>query len=212
MFQSVNVVGTANLLLADREAQVREGRAHLIERRVRIPDTNPVTEDTPCRPLKEYGRSKLAGELLCREAVDAGLDVTIIRPCPILGHGRLGTMVVLFEFFADGVPAYVLNRGTYRYQLVHASDLADACRLAEARGSTTSMDPVRDEPRDVAGARRSCRDRLGAAVAAGRADTNVDASLPGLGLAPFAPYHWLVYGESIWFAVTRAQAELGWVR
>jgi nucleoside-diphosphate-sugar epimerase len=49
-----------------------------------IPDSNPVTEDTPCRPLEAYGRAKLEAEVLCREAVASGLDVTIIRPRTIL--------------------------------------------------------------------------------------------------------------------------------
>ena len=31
-----------------------------------------------------------------------------------------------------------------------------------------------------------------------------------VGQAPFAPYHWLLYGESLWFDVTRARTELGW--
>ena len=31
-----------------------------------------------------------------------------------------------------------------------------------------------------------------------------------LGLTPFAPYHWLMYGESLFFDVTKARTELGW--
>jgi nucleoside-diphosphate-sugar epimerase len=30
------------------------------------------------------------------------------------------------------------------------------------------------------------------------------------GMAPFAPYHWLLYSESLWFDVTKARTELGW--
>jgi dTDP-D-glucose 4,6-dehydratase len=30
------------------------------------------------------------------------------------------------------------------------------------------------------------------------------------GQAPFAPYHWLLYSESLWFDTTKAQTELGW--
>ena len=30
------------------------------------------------------------------------------------------------------------------------------------------------------------------------------------GLAPFAPYHWLLYSESLWFDTTKAREELGW--
>ena len=29
-------------------------------------------------------------------------------------------------------------------------------------------------------------------------------------LIPFAPYHWLLYGESLYFDTTKAEAELGW--
>jgi nucleoside-diphosphate-sugar epimerase len=31
-----------------------------------------------------------------------------------------------------------------------------------------------------------------------------------LGLAPFAPYHWLLYSESLYFDVAKARSELGW--
>jgi hypothetical protein len=30
------------------------------------------------------------------------------------------------------------------------------------------------------------------------------------GQAPFAPYHWLMYAESLWFDTTKAETELGW--
>src|SRR5205814_1966393 len=67
-----------------------------------IPERNPVTEDAPCRPLEAYGRAKLRAELLCHDAVASGLDVTIVRPRTVLGHGRLGVIALLFEFVADG--------------------------------------------------------------------------------------------------------------
>ena len=31
-----------------------------------------------------------------------------------------------------------------------------------------------------------------------------------LGLSPFAPYHWIMYGQSLWFDLTPARDELGW--
>ena len=30
------------------------------------------------------------------------------------------------------------------------------------------------------------------------------------GLAPFAPYHWIMYGRSLYFDITKATTELGW--
>jgi nucleoside-diphosphate-sugar epimerase len=214
LFESVNVVGTANLLVAARDA----GAAKVVHTSSSavfgIPDSNPVTERTPCRPRESYGRAKLRAELLCREAAEAGLDVTIIRPRTILGHGRLGLMAVLFEFVADGAPVYVLGRGDNLYQFVHADDLADAClRAGDRAGSavynigTREFGTMRQTLQalvDDAGTGSKLRSLpLGPARASMRA-------LAHAGLAPFAPYHWLLYGESLWFDTTKACAELGW--
>ena len=36
------------------------------------------------------------------------------------------------------------------------------------------------------------------------------AVIAGMGLAPFAPYHWLLFGESLYFDITKARTELRW--
>ena len=92
---------------------------------------------TPPRPLEAYGRAKLQAEQLCHDATRGGLDVSIIRPRTILGHGRLGIMAILFEFVAAGAPVYVLGPGDNHYQFVHAADLADACLRAAAHEGPT---------------------------------------------------------------------------
>ncbi len=214
LFRSVNVVGTANVLLAARDAGVRKVVHTSSSAVFGIPEANPVTEDTPCRPLEAYGRAKLEAEVLCREAVDAGLDVTIVRPRTILGHGRLGIMAILFEFVAEGAPVYVLGDGSNRYQFVHAADLADACLRAAEREKPAVYNIGASEFGTM-------RETLAALVAHAGTGSRV-RSLPAaaaklgmralaeLGLAPFAAYHWLLYGESLWFDTSRARDELGW--
>ena len=133
LFWSVNVTGTANVLLAARDCRVAKVVHTSSSAIFGIPERNPVTEDTPGRPLEAYGKAKLEAELLCRDAAEGGVDVTIVRPRTILGHGRLGIVAVLFEFVAEGAPVYVLGRGDNRYQFVHANDLADACLRAAGR-------------------------------------------------------------------------------
>lgn len=214
LFRSVNVVGTANLLVAARDAGVAKVVHTSSSAVFGIPDANPVTEDSRRRPLEDYGRAKLEAELLCQEAARAGLDVTVIRPRTILGHGRLGIMAVLFDFVADGAPVYVLSRGANRYQLVHASDLADACLRAADRegpavynvgaGEFGTMRETLQALVDHAGTGSTVRSLpIGPSRAAMQ-------GLARLGLAPFAPYHWLLYGESLWFDITKARTELGW--
>jgi nucleoside-diphosphate-sugar epimerase len=123
-------------------------------------------------------------------------------------------MAVLFDFVADGAPVFVLGSGANRYQLVHANDLADAClRAADREGPATynigatefgTMRETLQALVDHAGTGSHVRSLP---IAPARAAMRV---LSGPGLVPFAPYHWLLYGESLWFDTTRARTELGW--
>jgi nucleoside-diphosphate-sugar epimerase len=214
LFWSVNVVGTANLLVAARDTGVSKVVHTSSSAVFGIPDSNPVTEDTACRPLEAYGRAKLEAEVLCREAVASGLDVTIIRPRTILGHGRLGIFGVLFEFVADGAPVYVLGAGDNRYQFVHAADLADACLRAAGREGPAVYNVGAAEFGTMRESLQALVDHAdtGSHVRSLSVAPAVTAMsvLATLGVAPFAPYHWLLYGQSLWFDTTRARTELGW--
>lgn len=214
LFWSVNVTGTANVLLAARDAGVAKVVHTSSSAIFGVPESNPVTEDTPGRPLEAYGKAKLEAEWLCRDAVENGLDVTIVRPRTILGHGRLGIIAVLFEFVAEGAPVYVLGGGHNRYQFVHANDLADACLRAADREKpavynigASEFGTMRETLQalvDHAGTGSVVRSLpTGPAAAAMRAAAQT-------GVAPFAPYHWLLYAESLWFDTTKARTELGW--
>jgi nucleoside-diphosphate-sugar epimerase len=214
LFRSVNVVGTADLLVAARDAGVAKVVHTSSSAVFGIPETNPVTEDTPCRPLEAYGRAKLEAEVLCREAVASGLDVTIVRPRTILGHGRLGIMAVLFDFVADGAPVYVLGQGDNRYQFVHASDLADACLGAAAREGPSVYNVGATEFGTMRETLQALVDHAGTGSRVRslpvKPAVTAMSMLAALGAAPFAPYHWLLYGQSLWFDVTRARTELDW--
>jgi nucleoside-diphosphate-sugar epimerase len=123
-------------------------------------------------------------------------------------------MAVLFQFVAEGAPVYVLGRGDNRYQFVHASDLADACLRAAGRPGAAVYNVGATEFGTM-------RETLQALVDHARTGSRVHSlptgpaalamrGLTRFGLAPFAPYHWLLYGESLWFDTTRARTELGW--
>lgn len=214
LFRSVNVAGTANVLVAARDAGVGKVVHTSSSAIFGIPDTNPVDEFTPPKPLEAYGRAKTEAEALCRDAAAGGLDVTIIRPRTILGHGRLGIMAVLFELVESGAPVFVMGSGANRYQLVHAEDLADAVlRAADRPGATTynigatEFGTMRETLAALCEHAATGSTVRSLPIAPARLGMKV---LSSLGLAPFAPYHWLLYSESLWFDTTKAQHELGW--
>lgn len=214
LFWSVNRDGTRNLLQAAADAGVRKVVFTSSSAVFGVPDVYPITPDTPPRPAEDYGRAKLAGEDLCREFAGKGLDVSIVRPRTIMGHGRLGIMQIVFEWIAQGRNVFVLGRGDNPYQFVHSDDLADAClRAAERPGFA-----VYNIGADRFG---TMRETLEALVRHAGTGSQV-RSLPyrpavaamkltsRLGISPLASYHWLVYGRPVAFDVVSAKSQLGW--
>ena len=168
--RSVNVDGTATLLRACRATGV--GKViHLSSSAVfGVPESNPVLRDTIPRPQEPYGMAKLAAEWACLHAAAGGLDVTIVRPRTIVGHGRLGIFALLFDWIADGANPFVLGDGSNRYQFVHADDLASLC----IRCRWTSW------PGDLQRRHRSLRDRC-----VPRSSTCAPMPAPVLGFARY---------------------------
>ncbi|HLY38904.1 MAG TPA: NAD-dependent epimerase/dehydratase family protein [Candidatus Binatia bacterium] len=214
LFESVNVGGTAVLLQAARAAGVRKVVHTSSSAVFGAPRTNPVTEDTPPTPGEAYGAAKLEAEKLCRAEATRGLDVTIIRPRTIVGHGRLGIFQILFEWIRDGANVPVLGRGDNRYQFVHADDLAAACILAGERSGAT----VYNVGTDRFGTMRDTLEGLCRHAATGSRVRSVPMApavwamrvTSALGLTPLGPYHALMYGRALWFDVDKAMRELDW--
>ena len=214
LFESVNVGGTKVLLEAARLASVRKVVHTSSSAVFGAPKTNPVTEETPPTPGEAYGRAKYAAEDLCRAEAARGLDVTIIRPRTILGHGRLGIFQILFEWIRAGANVPVLGRGDNRYQFVHADDLAEACILAAERPGPGLYNVGTDR----FGTMRESLEALCARAGTGSRVRSVPMRpavwamklTSALGLTPLGPYHALMYGRSLYFDISRARDELGW--
>ena len=214
LFESVNVTGTENLVraaLAQRVSKVVYTSSSAI---FGVPKANPVTEDTPPAPAEAYGRAKLEGERICQRYVSEGLDVSIVRPRTILGHGRLGIFQILFEWIRQGYNVPVLGRGDNVYQFVHADDLAEACILAGSRSGPGLYNCGTDR----FGTMRQALEHLCVRAGTGSRVKSVPMHLAVtsmkitsiLGLSPLGPYHSLMYGKSLYFDITRAKRELGW--
>lgn len=214
LFDSVNREGTAAMLWAAEHSGVAKVVYTSSSAVFGIPESNPVTERTPPRPLEAYGRAKLDGELLCRAAVSRGLDVTIIRPRTIVGHGRLGIFAILFDWVADGVDVLVFDGGHNRYQFVHAADLASACVLAAGRPGPTTYNIGAQEFGTMRETLQALCDHAGTGAGVRSVSSRVAAPAMKVvsrsGLAPFADYHWIMYAKELWFDTTAAEQELGW--
>lgn len=214
LLRSVNIDGTRVLLQEALASGVRKVVNTSSSAIFGIPSANPVLPTTPANPMEAYGEAKWEAERICHEFCDKGLDISIVRPRTILGHGRLGIFGILFDWIADGADPFVLGRGDNRYQFVHAEDLAEVCYLAgEKPGPAifnagtdrfgTMYEALDDLCRHAGtGARvRHLPARPAAAVMRLTAATR---------LSPFAPYHWMMYSRSMWFDIQHVQTAVGW--
>lgn len=214
LFWSVNRDGTSNLLracLAQGVSRVVYTSSSAV---FGVPRSNPVTENTSPAPAEDYGRAKLAGEKLCAEFAARGLDVTVIRPRTIMGHGRLGIFQILFEWIYQGANVPVFDGGTNIYQFVHADDLAEACILAglsQAAGTYNcgtdrfgSMRETLEHLCNFAGTGAKVRSLPMRPMVTGMKVCSA------LGLSPLGAYHALMYGRSMYFDISKAQKQLGW--
>ncbi len=213
-FWSVNEGGTKHLLEAALRAKVAKV-VHMSSSAVfGVPAKNPVDDSSVPRPQEDYGRAKLAAEVLVHAYVARGLDVTIIRPRTIMGHGRLGIMQILFEWIRRGKNVPVFGNGNNLYQFVHADDLADAAIRAGTLAGPTTFN---------VGAQSfgTMRETLEALVAHAKTGSRV-VSVPAspavtmmtltsrLGISPLGAYHALMYGQEMYFDLSRTKRELGW--
>ncbi len=213
-FFSVNRDGTKNLLAGAKKAGVRKV-VHMSSSAVfGAPDTNPVDESTPPRPQEDYGAAKLAAETLCHDFEAQGVDVTIIRPRTIMGHGRLGIMQILFEWVRTGKNVPVFGRGDNVYQFVHADDLADACIAAGAKKGSALYNIGCER----FGTMRETLEGLVRYAGTGSRVVSVPmrpaVTMMGItsriGVSPLGPYHALMYGRTMYFDISKAKRELGY--
>lgn len=214
LFESVNIQGTENLLKASLETGVKKVIYVSSSAVFGVPKANPVTESTTPTPAEAYGRAKLQGETLCAKYVQQGLDVSVIRPRTIMGHGRLGIFQILFEWIRTGYNVPVLGSGDNIYQFVHADDLADACILAAARPGASTYNCGAEH----FGSMRAVLEHLCAHAKTGSKVKSVPMApavalmnfTSAIGLSPLGPYHAMMYGRSLYFDITKAKTELGW--
>jgi nucleoside-diphosphate-sugar epimerase len=214
LFNSVNIGGMANLLDACKNRKIKKVIYTSSSAVFGVPQSLPVTENTVPIPAEAYGEAKAAAEKLCREAAAAGLDISIIRPRTILGHGRLGIFQILFEWVSEGRRIPVLGDGSNVYQFIHADDLAEVCiRAGNRQGPEiyncgaekfgTMRDLLQNLCNHAGTGARVYSIPMGLAVAGMKITSK-------LGLSPLGDYHCLMYGRSMYFDTYKVRKILGY--
>ncbi|NBX52496.1 MAG: NAD-dependent epimerase/dehydratase family protein [Proteobacteria bacterium] len=213
IFWKVNKDGIENLLKACSEVGVKKIINTSSSAVYGVPKHNPVLETDLPRPMEDYGKAKYEAELICEKYIQKGLDISIVRPRTIMGHGRLGIFSILFEWIYSGANIPVLDGGKNIYQFVHANDLADACVLVALKPGANKFNIGAEEFGTM-------YDVLNNLILATNSKSKIK-SIPlklaeismnltsFLGISPLGPYHSLMFGRSMYFDISKAKNELG---
>jgi nucleoside-diphosphate-sugar epimerase len=128
-FLAVNRDGTVRLVDAVRAAAPSLARLVYVSSIAAVGPTARgarLDEDSPCRPVTAYGRSKLAGEAVVRGA--AGVRWTVVRPAVVYGP-RDRELLRLFRIARSGF-APVFGLGGQELSLVYVADLVEGIARA----------------------------------------------------------------------------------
>jgi nucleoside-diphosphate-sugar epimerase len=119
-FMATNRDGTANVLEAARAGGAKR-LLFVSSLAVAGPTTpgHPIDEQRPPAPVTDYGRSKLAAEVLVRATP---LPWTIVRPPVVYGEWDRGTLKI-FQLARRGIVP-VFGDGSQELSVIHAEDLA----------------------------------------------------------------------------------------
>jgi len=215
LFFSVNVEGTDNILKSALSSKVKKLIYTSSSAIYGVPEKNPVNEKMTPVPQEDYGKAKYKAEKLCEDYINRGLDVIMIRPRTILGHGRLGIFQILFEWIRSGNNIPVLGKGNNLYQFIHADDLANAIISASKSNIKSGLYNCGT---DRFGTMREALENLCEYAKTGSKVKSVPFNLAikgmeissALGISPLGSYHSLMYGRSMYFDISKAKDELAW--
>lgn len=109
------------------------------------PETIPVTEETPARPLSVYGASKLAAErYLELLSAPSDLDLSVVRPGNIYGpwqdpHGEAGVVAIFAQRMLEDEPVTIFGDGSQRRDYVYVDDVVEAAVRAAVHEADTCL-------------------------------------------------------------------------
>ena len=123
----VNVLGTENIaklcIENDIDRVVYTSSAGVYG----FPDTKePITEDSPKKPLNYYQKSKLLGEQVFSRYKE--IKTSTIRPPLVFGAGGIGTKILLDRLANNSM--IIIGDGNNIISVVHPRDVARCIRLA----------------------------------------------------------------------------------
>ena len=214
-FFKVNLLGTENLLKSAKKNNIKKIIFISSSAVYGIPKKVPILEDDARLPIEGYGLSKKKAEDLCFEYIKSGLDITIIRPRTIIGESRLGIFSILFDWINENKNVPILNHGKNLYQFIDIRDMVSAIHKSSLLSGSNVFN---------VGAEKfvSMHELISSLIIHANSNSiikNIDKNIffklayffSKINLIPLQDYHFKIYGETVFFDISKSKKILGWL-
>ncbi|MBN9047529.1 MAG: NAD(P)-dependent oxidoreductase [Rhizobiales bacterium] len=215
-FFPVNYHGTENIIKAMDEAGAKSLVHFTTDMVYGHTYVWPQTEDHACKPLGEYGLSKLKTEELAADWRKRGMNITLFRPRLIIGPGRLGILAKLFKLIDSNLPVPMIGSGRNPYQFISVFDCAFAAYAAYRAGvpnevynlGSLNPPPVRKLLGDLV--KHAGSKSILVPTPAWAVKRTLDF-LDWLNMPLMDPEQYLIADEMCILDVSKGERELGWI-
>ncbi len=211
----INIDGTENTLSSALKNKIKRLVFISSTSVYGVPKYLPETENSPLDPIGWYGISKIEGERLCKEYMQKGLQVNIIRPKTFLGIERLGVFSLWFEAIYNSRRLYILGKGNNKYQLLAVTDVVEAIYKALISKAHNEIFNV--------GAKQygTWKSDLGYVIKQSKSHAKITglpvltsqfilSILEGLNLSPIAAWHYKTMPVNSYVSISKAEKLLNW--
>lgn len=161
-FNRVNVKGTQNVLEECLKAKPKKIVCFSSTAAIGIPNTDIIDENTPCKPITPYGKSKkMTGDLVSSYIREHEQPIISIRFPHIYGPGERRDFCKIIKMIKKGIFPQVGFSPNF-YPSVYISDAVDGIYLALEKGVPGEEYIIADDdPHDLRVVRRYVLENLG---------------------------------------------------
>lgn len=206
-YKETNIQGTKNIITLSNESKIKYFM-YLSSSAVMGKQDSEITEISKPRPFEPYGDSKYQGELIIKNYLNKNIVYSIIRPRTVVGEERLGIFGLLFQFFQENIPVFVLGSGKNSLQLIDKDDLTEIIYRLVDKNTPGIFNIGNNDKTNILNTFKQFKNEINSKSKIIKLPKNLTIFilllLDKLGLSPFAPYHYKAFGESVMFESSKA--------
>ena len=203
----INIHGTENIVSLSNEAEIKYFM-YLSSSAIMGKQNSLIYETAIPKPFEPYGISKYKGELIIKELLEKNIIYSIVRPRTVVGDERLGIFGLLFSFFRENMPVFLLGKGNNTLQLIDKDELVEVLFRLVMKRISGEFNLGNNDRTSIFEAFSKFKNEIQSksliVKLPKRTTILLLTFLDKLRLSPFAPYHYKAFGESVMFESSKA--------